>query len=104
MRGSTSQLSSCVRISARQSFRPLLYPPIILLSFLLFSCSEGLPLPESKATDSVGFEERELEWCIMVYMAADNELEVQALCDINEMEAGYGPGTGIKIVCLDPQV
>ncbi len=60
-------------------------------------CSEGRYIWGS--TSPQAGHGGEGNWTIMVYMAADNELEGQAIEDINEMEAGAG-AAGIQIICL----
>lgn len=44
--------------------------------------------------------EEPAEWAIAVYMSADNELEPQALEDLNEMEAAALGGTAVSVVVL----
>ncbi|MFW5741718.1 MAG: clostripain-related cysteine peptidase [Spirochaetota bacterium] len=40
------------------------------------------------------------EWVIVVYMSGDNELEAQAIEDLNEMEAAGLRGSGVTVVAL----
>jgi hypothetical protein len=40
------------------------------------------------------------EWVVMVYLDGDNNLEAAAIDDLNELEAGLGSSTDIKIIVL----
>ncbi len=46
-------------------------------------------------------ETRERGWCLLVYMNGDNDLEAQALKDLNEMEAAGPPPGGEVLILLD---
>jgi hypothetical protein len=65
---------------------------------LIIGCSEGQYIwgsgPAGAAAQAEG------DWTIMVYMAADNELEGQAIEDINEMEAAPAGAADVQVVCL----
>lgn len=39
-------------------------------------------------------------WTVVVYMSADNELEANALLDVNELEAGGAEAAGITVLAL----
>ncbi len=49
---------------------------------------------------SLSAEFSERSWTIMVYMAADNDLEAAAILDINEMEAADFSDSGITVLAL----
>ena len=40
------------------------------------------------------------EWAVVVYMSADNDLESQAIEDLNEMEAAGLAGSGVTVIAL----
>ncbi|MEZ5595172.1 MAG: clostripain-related cysteine peptidase [Pseudomonadales bacterium] len=44
-------------------------------------------------------EQAPLDWTLMIYMAADNDLEQAALIDLDEIEAGM-PATGMEVIVL----
>jgi len=67
--------------------------PVYLLGILSFSCGSGTVL----AAVLPVIQER--DWCLLVYMNGDNDLEAQALKDLNEMEA-VGPSPGVEVLVL----
>lgn len=52
------------------------------------------PMDDSGSTQVAG------TWTIMVYIAADNDLETHALADLNELEAACFGGSGIRVIAL----
>jgi len=74
--------------------RKALYALLVLLLILAPLLKAAWALP------AAGFTSRQsAEWTILVYMAADNDLEPAALKDLAEMEV-YGSGNGINVVAL----
>ena len=65
----------------------------IVLVSLLFSCGSGISLPSGLPVL------QETVWCCLIYMNGDNDLEAQALRDLNEMEA-VGPPPGMEVLIL----
>ncbi len=59
-------------------------------------CTLGTPLGGATTVLSTG----ETEWAVVVYMSADNDLEAQAIEDVNEMEAAGLAGTGVTVIAL----
>lgn len=69
--------------------------PVFLLGILTCSCGSETVLT------AVFPAAQERTWCILVYMNGDNDLEAQALKDLNEMEAAGPPRGGDVLVLLD---
>ncbi len=64
-----------------------------LLSLATLGCGGGAMLDSTGLAGAGG-------WVIVVFMSADNELEAQAIADVNEMEAAGLIGTGVTVVAL----
>ncbi|MFW6293698.1 MAG: clostripain-related cysteine peptidase, partial [Spirochaetota bacterium] len=64
-----------------------------LFSLVAIGCGGGAILRSTELASSGG-------WVIVVFMSADNELEAQAIADINEMEAAGLLDTGVSVVVL----
>ncbi|MCF0242882.1 MAG: hypothetical protein HUK25_09595 [Treponema sp.] len=68
----------------------------LILCFISVSCMNNpseIPLHNKKSAAKD-------DWLFIVYMAADNDLENYAIQDFNEMEAGFEPDSGYKILLL----
>ncbi|MFP4206274.1 MAG: clostripain-related cysteine peptidase [Spirochaetaceae bacterium] len=73
-------------------------PSVLLLASLLCGCAERLVLSTTDATDPNAPEMS--RWTVAVYMSADNELDEQALVDLNEMEAAARANAEVTVVVL----
>jgi len=71
---------------------------LLILSLLLLFFS-GCPMPVVKGTQAQSDPAARV-WTIMIYMAADNELEVEAIANFNELEALDLNGAPISIIVL----
>jgi len=61
------------------------------------AASKITPVPTPIVTATPGFSQKR-EWTVMVYMAADNNLAVAGLQDIDEMEQGGGSSDKVAVV------
>ncbi|MFP4376802.1 MAG: clostripain-related cysteine peptidase [Spirochaetales bacterium] len=68
----------------------------LLVLLLLGSCSAGNPF--SGTTTELA--SRGGRWAVVIYVAADNDLEAQAIEDINELEAAGIAGSEVTVVAL----
>ncbi|GMO50381.1 MAG: hypothetical protein Pg6C_14100 [Treponemataceae bacterium] len=66
----------------------------LLCVILIFGCSDM-----SKLVEVTGRSEKN-PWTILIYMAADNDLESAALYDINELESVYEKSAGYTVLVL----
>ena len=87
---------------------------LLLLPFLLSILFNGLTLQQSQgqiedqiivsqdilSTRTYEPKDYDYEWVVMVYLDGDNNLEEAAVDDLNELEAGLGSSTDIKIIVL----
>ena len=64
-----------------------------LLLLTLVGCDAGVVLRSTEVAGTGG-------WVIVVFMSADNDLEAQAIAELNEMEAAGLTGTGVTVVAL----
>ncbi|MFW5742055.1 MAG: clostripain-related cysteine peptidase [Spirochaetota bacterium] len=62
----------------------------------LCGCPSGTLLHDC----TVSLDPSAADWVVVVYMCADNELEAQAIEDLNEMEAVDLAGTGVTVLAL----
>lgn len=71
------------------------------VAVLLGACRGPLVVETTSAHRPPGDgDEPEREWTVAVYMSGDNELEAEALADLNEMEAADLDGAPISVVVL----
>lgn len=59
----------------------------------------GLAVDAGARAEQQPVDQATAEWTILVYMAADNDLERFAISDLNELEAGL-PETGVEVIVL----
>ncbi|MFW5883954.1 MAG: clostripain-related cysteine peptidase [bacterium] len=70
---------------------------MLCASLFAVACAPGTVLDPSSVTE---LTRAGTEWLIVVYMSADNELESQAIEDLNEMEAAGLRGSGVTVIAL----
>lgn len=69
---------------------------LFALSFLLFfSCKQKI-----ESVNIGNSVKTQKKWTVIIYMAADNELETYALQDINEMESSFDNNDNISVIFL----
>ena len=69
----------------------------LTISLLVLGCAPPTMLDPAAVTE---LTRTGAEWVIVVYMSGDNELEAQAIEDLNEMEAAGLRGSGVTVVAL----
>ena len=86
----------------KNSYCRILLPlSFYFFSFFLSSCEWNISYDDpSQSGSSDGKTGIVPSWTIMVYMAADNNLEPYALLDLNEMEAGITDNAGVNLLAL----
>ena len=73
-----------------------------ILLLLSFTCNDASPKADGPCT--VYVPQPTSSWTLMVYMAADNNLESQFPSDIEEMKNGFIDGQGVQLIVLIDRV